>query len=101
MSLESETFGTAPAAIDAVLRKELQVEVRTLFDDLSPTARAALTLHFWEGLKLREIAEILESSTSTVGPGPSIVIGTVTNVHCPGSGVNRVARVTWLNESAI
>jgi RNA polymerase sigma-70 factor (ECF subfamily) len=54
------------AALDAVLRKELEAEMADLLRALDPEDRSALALRFWGEATIGEIASVLAAPRSTV-----------------------------------
>ena len=47
-------------------RRDLQVRLNDALEELSPTQRLAFVLRHWEGMSIREIAEVLGAAEGTV-----------------------------------
>jgi len=63
---EKPATSNGDAVLDEVVKGELAAEVGELVATMDPEVRAVLALRFWQGASTRRIAEILESSKSTV-----------------------------------
>lgn len=50
----------------AVQRRALQGRLNEALEELSPTQRLAFVLRHWEGMSIREIAELLDAAEGTV-----------------------------------
>ena len=61
-----DASATAPSPEQELLEQERMTRLRRAMDDLSTAQKEALVLRA-EGLKYREIAEVLNVSVSTVG----------------------------------
>lgn len=55
-----------PGPLEALILDESQRRVRRAVSGLDEPTREAFQLHYWEGLKIREIAVVLGQSTGTV-----------------------------------
>ncbi len=55
-----------PAADDQVRRSDFRRDLREAVEKLPPQQKAAFTLHHLQGLKLTEVAEVMERSLGTV-----------------------------------
>ncbi len=63
-AMASGDFAADPQA--SVERRSIQVRVNTALEELSPTQRLAFVLRHWEGMSIREIAEVLGAAEGTV-----------------------------------
>ncbi len=63
-AMASTDFDADPEA--AAERRSLQNRLNAALEELSPTQRLAFVLRHWEGLSIREIAELLGAAEGTV-----------------------------------
>jgi RNA polymerase sigma-70 factor (ECF subfamily) len=61
-ALESVAEELAPEAVDTETRERL----REMLGEVSPASRAVLSLHYFEGMTLQEVADVLEISLAAV-----------------------------------
>ncbi|MEM7262296.1 MAG: sigma-70 family RNA polymerase sigma factor [Planctomycetota bacterium] len=97
-AMQFETTERPTSSTDPVLRRELEAEVDALLSTLSPRARAAVTLRFWDDASVRDIAEILSTPKSTIARW---IDGALARLREPlvQRGLSAVAIATLLRES--
>ncbi|MEI7497787.1 MAG: RNA polymerase sigma factor [Candidatus Falkowbacteria bacterium] len=63
---EIDVVDESPLALTEIMKREEQEDIAALISTLAPDERMLLNLYYYQGLNLREIAELSQSSVDTI-----------------------------------